>query len=583
MVGNKLEEEGKKLLKSMGFVCVTCSGNVSFQQIDPNSAVSAEEQLEFDYLVPNRHICLIGEITGRSHPDAVRKKYRRFRQQYDFFTRSANPNRFEPFDIPKNLRPLFSSVTTFRGFFISTKLQIDDLNLTNVPGVAVYYKSDWDMLRHFVDCIYEYAKFPFLEKFDLDIGEIQATEPGTGEDTLSIQPHREVGRVVSEGTGPADIYMFRESPYNLLPIAKVFRRDDLPNVSSADVGRAYQRPLERSKLRSIRSIIHDKPDFMFPNSIIGVLSTNTSYHENSLHIPKKYGSLIIVDGQHRLFSYAGPSSGSTYDASPSNPIISDAVRRDAKILVMAIKFENTNEHDTVKYAARTFIEINRNHTKIPQSHLYLIEYDVLGSTAGPALAAKVILNCNSSSGAAQGLFKTNRMSTGRLSVVTIIEELGQVLDIESRISKCVDDLEIQGYESLFGDRLPKLERPEALITAATGAMKHYFNILCHIFDKDWPSDPKVKSSLSRTKFFAALIRLFDTMLKEGQDWLGVENALKAINKNVIEVRNMTSYDDVLFNENTRQTIPTWRDTINDLHDFLNQNRTKPSKRQTTNQ
>ena len=117
MVGNKLEEEGRNLLESMGLVCVTCSGNVSLQQIDPKSAVSASEHLEFDYLVPNRHICLIGEITGRSRPDDVRKKYTNFRQQYNFFTRSSNANKFEAFDIPQNLRSLFSSITMFRGFF----------------------------------------------------------------------------------------------------------------------------------------------------------------------------------------------------------------------------------------------------------------------------------------------------------------------------------------------------------------------------------------------------------------------------------------------------------------------------------
>lgn len=580
MAGKKLEEEGRKLIERMGLPCVTSSGNVSLQQIDSSRAVSVGEHLEFDYLIPHDQICLIGEITSRSHPVEVRKKYDKFRRQYDFFITSMNKNKFDVLDIPQNLRPLFSKITMFRGFFISTRFQIDDLNLANVSGIAVYYKSDWNMLRHFVDCIYEYAKYPFLEKFDLDIREMQSAELGTAEEKITIEkPYRETGRVVSAGTGAADVYVFQVSPQKLLPIAKVFRRDDLPNLDSSGPGRAYQRALELSKLHSIRSIIDGKPDFMFPNSIIGVLSADTSYSEQdeSLDIPKKYGSLVIVDGQHRLFSYAGPSSSSLSAESPTDSIISDEVRRKARILVMAIKFENDNGDDAVKYAAKTFIEINRNHTKIPQSHLYMIEYDVLGLTTGPALAAKVILNCNLSQGASQGLFKTNRMSTGRLSVVTIIEELGQILEIEGRISKCAGSLEGQGYESLFGAQLSTLELPEVLISKATGAMKRYFNILRHIFNKDWPSDSKVTSSLSRTKFFAALIRLFGTMLKEGKDWQGVEDALKNINKNVLKVRDMTSYDGVLFSEDTPEIVPTWRDTINDLHKFLNQNRFKPWK------
>ena len=495
---------------------------------------------------------------------------------------SQNVNKFDPFNIPAQFRPLFSSVETYKGFFISTRLQVGDLNLEHLQDIAVYYRNDWDMLRYFVDCIFEYSKFPFLEKFDLNVGEMQAVDPGTAEPVLAIQqPHRETERVISEGTGPADVYVFRESPANLLPIAKVFRRDELPDLSPTDLGGKYQRPLDRHKLCSIRSIIHDKPSFMFPNSIIAVLSADSFYREadSSLYIPQKYGSLTIVDGQHRLFSYAGSSLPGVSTNPEQCPMVPDNVRQAAKVLVMAIKFRDVDEQNSIKYAAKTFIEINRNHTRIPQRHLYLIEYDVLGATTGSALASKVILNCNSSQGAAQSLFKTYQLSTGILPIVTIIQELGRILDIKGRISTC-SGAEAQGFERLLGETLSILEQPDALVAAATGAMKHYFNLLRNTFGKDWPSSASVKSSLRRAKFFAALIRLYDTMLKEGQDWQGIEDALNAINANVLKVRGMPNYDDVLFVEDISDTTPTWRDTISDLHEFLDQNRSKPWKKPT---
>ena len=563
----------------MGLTCLTDLGNIPLQQIDPTSSVGSGEHLEFDYLVPMGEVCLIGEITGRRSPQDVRDKYSKFKNQYNFFVASQNPNKFEPFNIPDSLRPLFSSVDTFRGFFISTRLQVNDLNLEHLQDIAVYYRNDWDLLRYFVDCIFENAQFPFLEKFDLNVGEMQAAVPGTSEPFLAIQqPHRETERVISEGTGPADVFVFRESPANLLPIAKVFRRDELPDLGS-EFGGKYQRPLDRSKLCDIRSIIHDKPNFMFPNSIIAVLSADSFYREadSSLHIPRKYGSLTIVDGQHRLFSYAGSSLAGVSTNQEQCPMVPDSIRQAAKVLVMGIRFRDSDGQNSVKYAAKTFIEINRNHTRIPQRHLYLIEYDVLGSTTGPALASKVILNCNTSQGAGQGLFKTNQMSTGRLPVVTIIEELARILDIEGRISTS-SGAEAQGFEQLLGQSLSTLEQPDAFIAAATGGMKRYFSLLRKTFDNDWPSSTSIKSGFRRAKFFAAFIRLYDTMLKEGQDWQGVQNSLNAIRGNVLKLRGMPSYDEVLFVEDTPDIIPTWRDTMRDLHEFLEQNRHKPWKK-----
>ena len=582
--GRQLEGQGKALIESMGLKCFTSLGNVKRNEINPSSAVSAGENLEFDYLVPQGSVCLIGEITARSRPSDIKAKYSRFRDQFNFFDSSPPNTRFDPFEIPEEQRHLFSAVTTLRGFFISTKLQTDDLNLSPVPKIAVFYRNDWDILKNFANCIYDYARFPFLEKFDVDVAGLQAVASGTATSSVTIKnPYRELGRLISEGTGPADVFVFQATPHELLPLAKVFRRDELPNAAPNASTQNYQRPLVPSKLCDIRSIIHNKPTFMFPNSIIAVLSADTHYDEANatLYLPEKYGTLTIVDGQHRLFSYAGPSSDSNIASPADCPIVPVDVRKNAKILVMGIKFAQEDGTSAVKYAAKTFVEINRNHTRIQQRHLYLIDYDVLGSTTGEALAGKVILNCNTTSGAAQGLFITNQRSTGVLAAVTIIEELGKLLNIKTRILACNSEKEILGFHNLLGQKPSNLEQSDKLIDSATHALKRYFNHLKTTFDKDWPTDDKVNSSFRRAKFFAALIRLFDTMLKEGKNWDEVDSALKSIKSNVLSVRSMAKYDSVLFTEEVQENIPTWRDTITDLHSFLSQNRFKPTKKQTS--
>ena len=582
--GQHLEAEGKRLIEGMGLRCFSSLGNVKLNQINPSSAVSAGENLEFDYFVPHGSVCLIGEITARSNPSGIKAKYSKFRDQFNFFNTSPSNSRFDPFQIPEEQRHLFSEVTTLRGFFISTKLQADDLNLSPVSQISVYYKNDWEVLKSFASCIYDYARFPFLEKLGVDVAGLQAVASGTATSSVMIQnPYREPGRLISEGTGPADVFVFQATPDELLPLAKVFRRDELPSAASNAETQNYQRPLVPSKLRDIRSIIHNKPNFMFPNSIIAVLSADAHYQESNatLYLPKKYGSLTIVDGQHRLFSYAGPSSDSNMASPTDGPIVPADVRKNAKILVMGIKFADEDSISAVKYAAKTFVEINRNHTRIQQRHLYLIDFDVLGSTTGEALAGKVILNCNSTSGAAQGLFITNQRSTGILPAVTIIEELSKLLNIETRISACNSEKEIQGFHNLLGQEPSSLEQPDKLIDSATNALKRYFSHLKTTFDNDWPTGTKIKSSFRRAKFFAALIRMFDTMLTEGKNWNEVESALQSIKSNVLTVRSMAEYDSVLFTETVQENIPTWRDTITELHNFLSQNRFEPTKKQTS--
>ncbi len=193
----------------------------------------------------------------------------------------------------------------------------------------------------------------------------------------------------------------------------------------------------------------------------------------------------------------------------------------------------------------------------------------------------MILNCNSSAGAAQGLFNTNQRSTGVLAPVTIIEELAKLLSIETRIVPCNEEKEIQGFRNLLGYEPTSLVQPDRLIQAATVGLKRYFGLLRTVFDKDWPTDTKAKSSFRRAKFFAALIQLFDSMLKEGKNWDEVRDALISIKANVLSVRGMSEYDDVLFSEEVQENIPTWRDTITELHTFLSQNRFKPTKKQSS--
>src|SRR5205085_2458844 len=135
------------------------------------------------------------------------------------------------------------------------------------------------------------------------------------------------------------VVTFLADPFDLLPYAVVCRRDGLPSLE-AQHGR-YQRTLFTGKLDDIRSRLLDSPQFIFPNSILAVLSEHCTFDssKNQLEIPDRYGSLIIIDGQHRLFSYASEA-------------VREKVGGDAQIVVTAVVFDSMDREYIQRFSAR---------------------------------------------------------------------------------------------------------------------------------------------------------------------------------------------------------------------------------------
>lgn len=110
------------------------------------------------------------------------------------------------------------------------------------------------------------------------------------------------------------IYSFLVEPELLLKIGQVLHRT---SATSSDL-RKYQRLVSRSRIREIQRYIEKESGF-FPNSIIlnirakgrsqlqfdlaggGEHASKTAL--GVLHLPRRYHSAMIIDGQHRLLGY----------------------------------------------------------------------------------------------------------------------------------------------------------------------------------------------------------------------------------------------------------------------------------------
>lgn len=126
--------------------------------------------------------------------------------------------------------------------------------------------------------------------------------------------------------GGHEYYEFSIEPEKLLKIGYVLHR----NEANKNMMPTYQRIIKRKRLKEVQSFINDGG--YFPNSIIVSIDSGgrkLQFDESPtklddsiskigvLHLPKRYHSAYIIDGQHRLYGY----SDSEYANTNSIPIV----------------------------------------------------------------------------------------------------------------------------------------------------------------------------------------------------------------------------------------------------------------------
>ena len=158
-------------------------------------------------------------------------------------------------------------------------------------------------------------------------------------------------------------YSFSIEPEKLLKIGYVLHRSE----ANSNLMPTYQRLIKKSRLTAIRKFINEEHGY-FPNSIIiSIESKRALQFDRSekqvagavadlgiLHLPKKYRSAYIIDGQHRLYGY----SDSPYASSNSIPVVA---------------FENLDKNEQV----RLFMEINENQKSVSKKLRNILNADML--------------------------------------------------------------------------------------------------------------------------------------------------------------------------------------------------------------
>ena len=528
--GPQFERQVLKTLRAMGITCYGRHGQIPLQ--DLYSGSPSGEHLEIDIVCLVGNICILVETTVQQDDNS--EKIKRFIRHCNLIVDSF-PNRrdlFTHFDgIPEGELANFRGISEWRYLYIGTghELLNESFSPERYPGpgstrLHIFNEENWEYVKTLQRAINKTAQYEFFASVGIKPNDIG--DESLGSNTLVKPCLKLTNKTLFSGKVPAELFVVIFRPAELLRIARVLRYQGQPMATSSGTSVSqrggYQRILVPQKLNEIRKFVKADPKVVFPTNLTLVLSKGCrSKHVDGvdkLHIPSEYASIDVIDGQHRLFSYASSDNDDN-----------DQVSQEANLIATAIKFDTDNVEEINRYAAQTFITINGEQTKVKRDLIYLISYDVLDDRTPESIAAKILKECDSKpNGILAGIFelrafvKKNKLGQRLIPIVSIVREL-------ARISK---QEKLDAIRFALGNQVAaNLEESEALIQAGRALLERYFSQVKREFQGDWGNED---SLLMCAKYLGAFIRLLETFLSEELtvDRMGEE--LQKIKQNLLK-------------------------------------------------
>jgi DGQHR domain-containing protein len=482
-------------------------GQISLSDLDPGQ--SPGHHLELDGILLINKTCLVLEYTGQS--SSFTDKIKKFTRNCNLLINSSHltlTEKFKLLGVPDDRLIDFEEVNQWKFVYFGTSLKFESENYSRSTfpdypiiqsSLFLFNYSQIEYLRQLTNLIGEFAKNEFLAALNflpIDLDEV--------EESFYLDFIKAENKIIATDTTiKADVYLLKFKISELLRIARVSRYEGIPFIFE-DENVNYQRLLIESKLKNIANnfILNNKRKF-FPNTITIVLTQDCNVETISsnlkLKIPKKFSSIDIIDGQHRLFGYTKSS-------------INDATRNDSEILATAIRFQTTDKKQINRNAAKVFCEINSNQAKVKNNLIYLIKYDVLGERNEAAIAGKVILLCNNrpDKNALGNIFLTNSLKKKNklgypcIPITTIIDN--DLIPLIKGLNTNGVAINETLYESIFDNtRIYYNLNPDKLNNKVKTIMEIYFSYVKSTFKNDWCED--TNSYLISSKYISAFIRI----------------------------------------------------------------------------
>jgi DGQHR domain-containing protein len=251
----------------------------------------------------------------------------------------------------------------------------------------IFTKDNTEYFKIISDCTYEHCKFEILDFLGVEPYDVMDEEGSTSTRYIAI------GKKVKD-----DFYILNLT----IPVESLLKYSHVLRYHRGDPELGFQRLLDEKKLKVMREYLLNEKRETYPNNIIVILNKSTiksleetnfqtenlALNENlkneakklwAVTIPNSYKAFSIIDGQHRLFSFA-QTKYSKYKRTKSQEEKKKLEEGDNKIeemakksamVVTALRSANSEESDM---PAKLFYEINTTQTTIsPEDVIDLTE------------------------------------------------------------------------------------------------------------------------------------------------------------------------------------------------------------------
>ncbi|MGI0022952.1 MAG: DGQHR domain-containing protein [Nitrososphaeraceae archaeon] len=566
---------GKKVLQIMkgcGINCYPVDGNKKMIQVGIDIA-DENQVIEFDIMGYYNTTGFIIEDTTQK--DNNIDKIKRFQQKCNYFKEAFDAGKinFKIFEnIPTTAITKFKQIKEWKFIYIGTgeemiRNKITEKQIPARKNLFVLNKEHLAYLDYLVKRVGPYAKQEILERLGVEVKH-STTELDLKIISIQLENKKILGHI------PANVFLFQLPAEVLLRITHVPRYGSLkpwmPEVGSED----YQRLLNQNKIDSLASLINSSKELTsFPNALTVVLSDDVDVVNpkiknepdlRKLHIPYRYGIMEIIDGQHRLFAFAKSK-------------LTEQQKYNSKLIVIGIQFKAKNIEENQRLAAKTFVDINREQTKVPTELTYWLGYSTLGETNPEYLAARILIDLETTKDSnLRELFhtrpfqKTNRIGGKPIKIVTVANELSKIVDI--RKSKLPENKKLR---ILFSNKawkaLEKKKDGDQIIKEGYEKLNSFFGIVKSSLPNDWNSN---SSLIFSSKYIAAFMRLFMEYKKLDYSDGIIATKLRDMNSKVKtylkshgeKQPRLNSSPVVLWKE--YENIPSLKDHVSSVIDFM---------------
>lgn len=555
------EVEVKSLVEeSLGLQCDIELGAPHRSDFD-NSVGDPKREIEIDFLVPFHNFCVVGEHTNEKSREGVKNHLAKLAGKIDFLNSLSKQSRFGPFNIPPKRRTAYAKVEKLTGCLIYSNETHDRPVRTTHPGSIVTMSSrEWHQAEHYADCLGREGKYHFLDAIGLPLTDIVAhSSQGKPEIRLALKKgeYLTLGkRTLVDGFPKADVFVFALDPANLVPISRVLRRDSLPTLVdplNPDQLPKYQRVLIKKKLQDLRRLISTVGStFAFPTAILALLSSDCRIDptDSSLVIPKHFGTLEIIDGQHRVFAYASET-------------IESKIKDESRLVVVGVKFESDAVQNGPQWAARMFVDINTKQTRVRRDLQLIIAYET-GQQEPEHLAAGMLLKANDSGPLENRLYVGATSPPNSIQINTIITRLKPMFDLKKLRRMSLRDKRKRLI--LLGSDVGIFEqgRESEYVDAMASCYRRFFVKISQTFKEDW-STP-VESSLLSSKYFAALTDRLNEFMRDGRNWEHIDLWMNRLKERSLKISSKPFRDRKL--AFSCDQVPTRKSSMKDIVDHL---------------